>query len=217
MRFSNGEMMKKLFNILFSILLITALLTAPAAAAIVQNGSFENGTVPPVSGFETLGAGSDDLVGWYLGYRSIDWIGNYWQPFDGARSVDLNGNTRGWIAQTLSTSPGTAYRVTFALAGNPDGGDPVKDLIVTALGIGSRSYSFDTTGKSRSAMGWVVEEFNFTATSNSTILVFASGERGPYGPALDKIEAAPVPIPAAVWLLATGLFGLATLRRRMRK
>jgi choice-of-anchor C domain-containing protein len=217
MTFANGEMMKKLFNTLFSLLLITTLLTSSAVAAIVQNGSFESGTVPPVIGFKTLGAGSDDLAGWYIGYRSIDWIGNYWQPFDGARSLDLNGNARGWIAQTLSTSPGTAYRVTFALAGNPDGGDPVKDLVVTALGIGSRSYSFDTTGKSRSAMGWMVEEFNFTATGNSTILIFASAERGPYGPALDKIEAAPVPVPPTLYLLATGLIGLVGFRHRMRK
>lgn len=209
--------MKKLFIILLCIALIFTLPCVPAWAANVQNGSFESGTEPPISGFRTLGAGRDDLAGWYVGFRGIDWIGSYWQPFDGARSLDLNGNAPGWIAQTLDTSPGTTYRVTFALAGNPDGGDPVKDLLVSALGIGSRSYSFDTTGKTRSAMGWVVEEFDFTARSNWTTLIFASAERGPYGPALDGVEAAPVPIPAAVWLLGSGLLGLVAIRRKRIK
>jgi choice-of-anchor C domain-containing protein len=210
--------MKRLFILLIGITLIATLPSGPARADLIRNGGFESGSEPPIGGFRTLGAGSGDLAGWYIGFRGIDWIGDYWQPCDGARSLDLNGNAPGWIAQNLNTTPGTAYRVTFALAGNPDGGDPVKDLVVTALGIGSRSYSFDTTGKSRSAMGWSMEEFDFTARSNWTTLIFASAERDPYGPAIDRIEAEPaVPLPPALWLLGSGLFGLVIMRRRFKK
>ena len=194
-------------------------LFATPAWADFANGSFESGANAPVSGFRTMGAGNDNLDAWTVGTHSIDWIGDYWEPYEGNRSVDLSGNAPGSISQSIDTAPGTPYRVSFWMAGNPDGGDAVKDLIVTAQGIasGTFTFTFDTTGKSRDSMGWVMREFFFTATDVSTTLIFASGETDAFGPALDNLRVDPVPIPAAAWLLGSGLLGLVAIRRRFKK
>jgi choice-of-anchor C domain-containing protein len=197
---------------------IVCLAVTPASAALFQNGSFENGLNPPTSGFSTLYGGSTDISGWTVGGHSIDWIGDYWQPAEGARnSVDLNGNAPGSISQAFDTTPGTTYRVTFAMAGNPDSGDRYKDLRVTANGT-SADYTFDILGKTHSIMGWDTREFFFAASgSQTTLLTFLSLETDAYGPALGNVTVAPVPAPATIYLLVTGLIGLVGMRRRNTK
>ncbi|NPV04895.1 MAG: choice-of-anchor C family protein [Syntrophaceae bacterium] len=196
----------------FTVALIVTLLATPAGADIL-NGSFENGSYPG-GVFSTLYYGDMRLSDWAVGGNSIDWIDSYWQPAEGSRSIDLSGNGPGSLSQQFGTVPGTTYRVTFAMAGNPDGGEAIKDLRVTAIGIGSGDYAFDTTGKTRTAMGWDTREFVFTARAYATTLVFESLETDAYGPALDAVAVNAVPLPPAAWLLGSGLIGLVAVRRR---
>ena len=164
------------------------ILSGSVLAVEATNGSFETGNHPDIIfDFVTLNAPSSDITGWTVTSGSIDWIGNYWQAQDGALSLDLDGNGPGAIAQTLSTTIGNTYFVSFYLAGNPNG-DPVKTLIVSATGASPATYTFDTTTHSPAAMGWTLEGYSFVATSASSTLTFASGDAsGATGPALDNV------------------------------
>jgi choice-of-anchor C domain-containing protein len=193
-------------------------LSGGAQAVIITNGSFEFGTVNPGGGFVTLPAGSTALTGWNIVTGSIDYIGGYWQPGDGQRSIDLNGDAISEISQSISgLNPGQQYKVSFLLAGNPDGGVNPKTLLTTL--INSQSYSFDASGTSRGAMGWVEKYLYFTANTTTALLTFKSTTGDCcFGPALDNISIAATPLPAALPLFGSvlGAFGLfGWFRRRL--
>ena len=155
----------------------------------VSNGSFEAGTFT-ANPFDTLPAGSTALTDWTIDSGSIDWVGSYWQAADGSRSIDLNGNETGAISQTLTTTIGNTYVVTFSLSGNPDGPPTAKMLTVGATGAPTAPYTFDTAaaGNTLANMKWVEQTYSFLATSSSTVLSFTSTIAGPWGPALDNVN-----------------------------
>lgn len=206
-------------------------LASPCPAGLILNGSFEQGSLCNTGTFDTRTPGATQITGWAIGGASVDYIQGYWQAADGARSVDLSGtgvfaggSAAGSVSQTFATTPGQQYRVLFDLAGNPDDVQGVKTLLVSA-GLTTQTYTFDTTGKAKSDMGWVEREFLFTATGASTTLTFAGQTPTQFGPALDNVRAealepspAPpaVPEPASVVVLglATVLAGAAGYSRR---
>jgi choice-of-anchor C domain-containing protein len=199
-------------------------------AATIVNGGFESSTLTPAEqtqmanqGFATLAAGSTSLTGWSIGGGGIDYIGSYWAPAGGTHSIDLNALTAGSIFQTISTVVGQAYEVSFDLAGNPDGAPVVKLAIADATGLPGAAYLFDTTGKTKTNMGWTQLTYDFTADSTSTTLTFSNsnqtGFKTPYGAALDNISISAVPEPAtwAVMLIGFGGLGAAMRSRRSRR
>jgi choice-of-anchor C domain-containing protein len=193
-------------------------LSGQAQAVSINNGSFESGAVDPGGGFVTLLAGSSAVTGWNIVTGSIDYIGGYWNAQDGLRSIDLNGLAVSEISQSLSgLSIGQQYKVSFWLAGNPDGGVNPKTLDVLTTLVNSQSYSFNASGKPRGNMGWVEQFFYFTADATTALLTFKSTTGDCcYGPALDNISIAATPLPAALPLFgsALGAFGLLGWFRR---
>jgi choice-of-anchor C domain-containing protein len=189
---------------------------SPAHANLLTNGSFENGVGAPSSSFSTLFSPNTDITDWAVTGGSIDWIADYWQPSDGNHSIDLDGLFQaGTLVTSFATTMGQTYRVSFDLAGNPDNGDPIKHLEVTA-GAGSQTYTFDTTGHSHGSMGWETQTFDFTATSTLTSLSFISQDdpTSAFGPALDNVSVDAVPEPATLMLLGAGLSALGLVKRR---
>ncbi len=176
----------------------------PALGAAFTNGSFETG--PSFSGgFTNLGTGTTTITGWTVTSGNIDYIGNYWTAEDGSRSLDMNGNQPGAIAQTFDTVLGRQYTVTFWIAGNPDCGPTIKHLQVTATGNSTGYYTFDISSHSTTSMGWTAVTYTFVATGASTTLTFQSTDTGSScGPALDNVSIAEVPtIPALSGSTAT--------------
>lgn len=195
---------------------------AAQAANLLRNGSFEIGRNPGRY-FSMLYPGATAINGWTVTRGSIDYIGGYWQPADGNRSIDLNGRDAGEIAQTFSTTVGQTYLVTFALAGNPENLPLLKEMRVAAAGQ-SADFSFDIIGNSFSEMGWRQTSWQFTAVDTETTLKFLSlsnTKPRAYGAALDNVsvvpmsEAVSVPEPSSVaGLIAVSALGACLMRKR---
>ena len=165
-----------------------ALAGATLAFTGPTNGSFETGTyVDGGLGFEQLNAGDTSITGWTVDAGSVDWIGTYWPAQDGSMSIDMSGVDAGTLSQTLATTIGNTYTVSFFLSGNPAGPPTVKTLDVSATGGAPASYTYDVTANSLTNMNWMPESYTFLATSASTTLSFVSTTAGAFGPAIDNV------------------------------
>jgi len=193
------------------------LFTANSASAnLIQNGSFETGS-DPGDWVITIDPGSTTINNWTVTSGTIDYIGSLWQASEGQRSIDLNGNNAGAIAQTFNTTIGQSYLVTFDLAGNT-AQDTIKTMRVEADGQ-STNFSFDVTGKTVSNMGWTPQSWQFTANNTQTTLEFTSLTPNASGPALDNVAVVPTdtPVPEPGTILGSlTLLGLGTLSRRKK-
>lgn len=187
-----------------------------AQAASFTNGSFEAGTLS--NPFSTIGAGSSSITSWSVDSGSVDYIGSYWQPQEGSRSLDMSGSGAGSISQSFDTVNGWQYEVSFYVAANPDGPPAEKflDSIVTGVSgnLGSLTVSSLQTNSTHAAMDWVLFTYSFVADSTTATLSFVSQALSAYGPALDNVSVSAIPIPPALILFGTAIVGVAALSRR---
>lgn len=178
----------------------------------------------------TPGTGVNVINGWTVSGISVDLKKTYWQPSNGQYSIDLNGtarpsdhgNAQGAISQTFATQAGHVYTVQFDLAGNPDGPPAMKTVRASAAGQ-HVDFTFNMTGHTKAAMGWVTETFTFVANAATSTLSFASfgpDDQTQYGGALDnvivnegEIQVHGAPEPTSLTLLGLGGLGLAGFRR----
>jgi choice-of-anchor C domain-containing protein len=185
---------------------------APAQAGVnlLSNGSFETPVVD--GGYTTIGAGGT-MGAWTVTSGSVDHIGSYWNAADGTQSVDMSGDQAGSISQTVNTSAGQEYQLSFWMAGNTDGGNTVKSLTALIDGNTLATAKFDTTGHSRTDMGWTEYSYDFVSAGGPTAVSFQSNEENAYGAALDNVSLQAVPEASTVVLFGLMLVGGAFLLR----
>jgi eukaryotic-like serine/threonine-protein kinase len=159
---------------------------------LLINGSFEEG--PEVSNYLALDAGSTAMPGWVVTRGQIDVVGYYWVAASGKRSIDLHGSPGfGGVAQKFKTEKGKHYQVVFSLAGSGEE-VKVKRTGVSAAGK-TQEFSFDSTGTTRSDMGWEKMVWEFEAIAEETTLEIYTLETTDEfaGPVIDDVWVLPLP------------------------
>lgn len=123
---------------------------AAEGASLLRNSGFEDPALPKGWAYQTVTAGKAPGLGaWTIQRGSVDVVAAPGATAaTGGQFIDLNGNDTkdaGIITQEVSGTAGHKYRLSFQLAGNPNGDPPLKTLDVS-LGDKKQSFSFDTKG-----------------------------------------------------------------------
>lgn len=113
----------------------------------------------------------------------------------------------------MVTAPGVHYEVSFALAGNPWGGEQAMLMNVLWNGGLVDSFSHDTTGHTGFDMGWTVYSVVVTGTGLDRLTFAGASGGGAAGPALDAVSMRVVPGPSS---LAVVIGAGAFISRRRR-
>lgn len=197
-------------------------------------GSFEVPD-PGIVSYETFYPGDTDIDGWEVMEGSVDWVrSTVWNASQGAYSIDMNGTSApgdppsvGSIRTMISTTIGTAYRLTFDVSGYNGFGNTTNpkqlevsvkavDLLGDTAEISNTNHQFFATNSSSVtplALTWETRVVTFTATQATTTVTFLSRTTNNHsGVLLDNVSIEAVPEPATGLLAA--LAGGAALRRR---
>jgi hypothetical protein len=208
-------------------LLLTASLGVAAStqANLLTNGSFElGGFVNQGNDTMSLAAGSTVITGWTVVTDTTAWIGAT-NPFgltanNGSFFLDLTNYQAGapfaGMSQTIATTPGATYSLSFDLGSSTFWGRP--DSITASASGTSQTFTAPTTGGNND---WQSISLQFVASSASTT-VLLQGASGNNYIGLDNADVefvsgpgpGPVPEPTALALLGVGLAGVAASRRR---
>jgi hypothetical protein len=183
------------------LLALCLLMVGTAALAQVNNGSFETG----------------DFTGWtvsgdtaFVGVCNVTNCSGGFAPEDGNFAAYFGPvGDMATISQTIATTPGDQYSLSFYLA-NPVGGTP-NYFNVT---FGNSSFSFSNFGV---AFGWQQFTLSTVATSDQTNLSFTFRNDPSYW-FLDNVSVSQsggtVPEPGSMALFATGIGAVAAFARR---
>jgi hypothetical protein len=206
----------------------------PAKAGLITNGSFE-APVVPVGSFTNFASGSTLIHGWTVvgaagGVSIVN--GTFAQECcvfpaeDGVQWLDLTGdntNSVEGVEQTIATTAGTSYTVSFWIGNTFDpsglfGTTSTVDVRTGGLG-GSLLGAFTNSSTTTGTLVWQQFTTSFTASGSSTTLDFLNADPGnDNSNGLDNISvvanAGGVPEPGTLSLLGFGILGLGLLRRR---
>jgi hypothetical protein len=210
---------------------------APGAFAsnLVINGSFE---IPTLGGQSlSYATGSTGLTGWTVtgsicgGSCVVQIRGDYtepsnvgtiaFQPEDGSYSLDLTGagNTvDGGIMQTVTTTPGTPYLLTFWVGNQDDRASfyPFPSSLQLFLNSVSQGL-YSNANSTDNALNWQQFSLAFVGTGSDTIEFRSATPPGDSELGLDNVAVEATPEPASFCLMGAGALGLALLRKRLAR
>jgi choice-of-anchor C domain-containing protein len=173
------------FRAAFALALCGSLIAASPRADMLTNGGFESGAAVPATGILAVAPGSLALTGWTVVGGAINIVTNdYWACLSGVRSVELSSSGPGAIQQSIASTSGSVYRLTFSISGEPFSTPTIKHLRVSA-GATTQDFTFDVTPAWHWDMHWEQHTLDFAAPGPLTTVTLTSMDAGPAGPAID--------------------------------
>jgi hypothetical protein len=154
--------------------ILAASLATGAKADVIVNGNFGTGTfTPDGNGADTLSVGSTTMTGWTVVNSSVSWDQNGAFGLStptGDKFLDLTAYNDsapyGGVRQTLTTTAGGIYQLTFLLGSSSTYGLP-DSLVASINGTG---LSPTATSALTGTNNWESETYTFTASGDSTLL-----------------------------------------------
>ena len=141
------------------------------------NGGFEDGST---------GNNLTSLLGWTV-TGNVD-VGPY-SPTEGSNALDLNGVVTGSISQSITTTNGNSYRLSFDYAANTLSARMVEVSIIDVSSTDTLAQStFTKDGENPAAANSLGAEMDFTAIGANTQIIFQSLVTGNGGNLLDNIQ-----------------------------
>ncbi len=191
-------------------LLALALLsvTGLANANLIVNGSFEAPTQTPGTYGTYFGT---SVPGWVAGTNGIEVRNNlFGTAEDGVNFVELDTFANSNMSQTVTTTAGVLYSLDYWYS--PRVGQPASTNGVSSYWNGV--LLTNSTGNGGSINNWVDLSFLVTGTGNDILSFYATGTSDSLGGNVDNVSLTATPLPAAVWLMASGLGFLGFGRRK---
>jgi hypothetical protein len=207
------------------------------ASNLITNGSFDSTSTASWSdnqggqGGDVVGPSSTAIAGWNITNDSLIWIKTTTPPsYSGLTNspgnasaffLDLTGTHDNGVfagmTQTIATTPGASYRLTFDLGSAIQWG--IQDGITAAAG--TTSQTFTSTNDRTSTNTWETETLNFTATSTST-LISLTGASGFSYVGLDNVDVeqtsiSAVPEPSTWAMMILGFCGVGFVAYRRKQ
>ncbi len=203
-------------NTLITLASITALAASADAQNLLTNGSFEADSLSSSRTFVVHTAGAGTLSGWTVTTGNVD-VNTGYHPLatDGNNVLDLSGTAVGGISQTIATTAGNTYSLTFDYGSNVE--YPIDTALLNVTGASSliSETLAPTTSPFRSYSN------SFVANSATTTIDFSSlstNNTGFGGVFLDNVSVSltseAVPEPSSIALLGLGTLGLLARRKR---
>lgn len=200
-----------------------AIAAAFAASGVAQadpvnlliNGSFEYPTVPNGTWVQDGSLSGNASFGWEYDPGQVVEIRNnaVGTAQDGYNYVELDSTNNMSIWQTIATTVGQAYEISFWYS-------PRIDQPASTNGInvywGVTLLSDPTiTGDGGSINDWVKYTYTAVATGITSTLKFsAEGASDSFGGNIDNVAISTVPLPGAALMFGSALLGAGVLRRR---
>lgn len=193
---------------------------------ITSGGVLVDGFIPALTTFNYIGPNTN-LVGGYIGSGGASLSATEYDP-NGIASLEWYGSPISLYTATANLGDTSTPAGTFTGGPVPSGAlDNIAGTITMDLSslFGSWNDGDYITGTGRSdGLTSAMAAGTWNPTTNAYILYWDSRTIGPWCPAPDGCishwtlegTANPVPVPAAIWLFGSGLFGLFGLQRRQK-